>query len=118
MVKTVRPKASDTPANPIPSPGKPAASTALPQPPNTNQNVPMNSAVALLDRDICDILPSKGNFELRISNLELRISKLNAMVRNSQFEIRNSHFLPGSSASSILVAHEPQLISGCEFVHV
>src|SRR5690606_1179889 len=43
-VSTVRPKASATPANPIPSSGKAAASTALPQPPRTSQNVPRNSA--------------------------------------------------------------------------
>src|SRR5580765_4079500 len=44
---TVRPKASDTPSNPIPTAGKPAAMTALPQPPSTSQNVPMNSAESL-----------------------------------------------------------------------
>ena len=44
MVSTVRPKASDTPAKPMPSSGKAAASTAEPQPPNTSQNVPKNSA--------------------------------------------------------------------------
>ena len=44
MVKTVSPKASATPRNPIPSAGNAAASTALPQPPKTSQNVPKNSA--------------------------------------------------------------------------
>src|SRR6185436_12452700 len=44
---TVRPKANDTPSSPIPTSGKAAASTALPQPPRTSQNVPMNSAVSL-----------------------------------------------------------------------
>jgi hypothetical protein len=44
MVNTVKPNANETPTNPIPKPGKPAAKTALPQPPNTNQNVPKNSA--------------------------------------------------------------------------
>jgi hypothetical protein len=47
MVSTVRPKASATPRNPIPVTGNVAASTALPQPPKTNQKVPMNSAVSL-----------------------------------------------------------------------
>src|SRR5664280_844957 len=42
MVSTVRPRA--TPSNPIPTSGNLAASTALPQPPSTNQNVPTNSA--------------------------------------------------------------------------
>jgi hypothetical protein len=45
IVRTVRPKAKETPAKPIPSSGNAAANTALPHPPNTNQNVPTNSAV-------------------------------------------------------------------------
>jgi hypothetical protein len=36
----------------MPTFGKAAARTALPHPPNTNQKVPMNSAVALLVRDM------------------------------------------------------------------
>src|SRR5215510_13482313 len=44
MVSTVRPKANDTPCRPMPTFGNAAASTALPQPPITNQNVPKNSA--------------------------------------------------------------------------
>src|SRR3954454_3415516 len=44
MVMTVRPKASETPRRPIPTPGKAAARTALPHPPKTSQKVPMNSA--------------------------------------------------------------------------
>src|SRR5690242_13823771 len=40
IVSRVRPKAMDTPRNPILSP----ASTALPQPPKTRTNVPTNSA--------------------------------------------------------------------------
>src|SRR6267142_6378403 len=47
MVKTVRPKASDTPSSPIPTPGNAAASTALPQPPNTSRKVPRDSARVL-----------------------------------------------------------------------
>src|SRR5258708_37954164 len=46
IVKTVKPKASDTPARPMPTFGKAAASTALPQPPRTSQNVPTNSAAS------------------------------------------------------------------------
>src|SRR6056297_2059345 len=48
MVSTVRPKASETPAKPMPSSGKPAARTALPQPPKTSQKVPKASAASLL----------------------------------------------------------------------
>lgn len=43
-VRTVKPNANDTPANAIPKLGIPAAKTALPQPPNTSQKVPKNSA--------------------------------------------------------------------------
>src|SRR5258705_2751921 len=49
-VSTVRPNASATPRKPIPSDVPSdmnfAANTALPQPPNTNQKVPMNSAAS------------------------------------------------------------------------
>src|SRR5258705_10127182 len=44
MVSTVSPKAKLTPRNPMPSDGKFAASTALPQPANVSQKVPKNSA--------------------------------------------------------------------------
>src|SRR5437016_5954940 len=49
MVSTVRPKASETPTRPMPISGNFAASTALPQPPNTSQKVPMNSAPSFFD---------------------------------------------------------------------
>src|SRR5687768_13154947 len=48
MVTTVRPNASETPTRPMPTSGNFAASTALPQPPNTSQNVPNNSATERL----------------------------------------------------------------------
>jgi hypothetical protein len=48
IVSTVRPNANETPNKPIPTFGKAAANTALPQPPNTNQNVPKNSAPSRL----------------------------------------------------------------------
>jgi len=44
MVRTVIPKANETPMKPIPDSGNLAAKIALPQPPKTNQNVPKNSA--------------------------------------------------------------------------
>src|SRR5580765_2456369 len=44
MVSTVRPNASATPSRPMPTLGNAAARTALPHPPRTSQNVPMNSA--------------------------------------------------------------------------
>src|SRR5688572_7231023 len=50
MVRTERPKAKDTPSNPIPTCGKAAASTALPHPPSTSQRVPKNSAEAFCIR--------------------------------------------------------------------
>src|SRR5215471_7480089 len=56
MVSTVRPNANATPRKPMPSAGKPAASTAAPQPPKVSQNVPKNSAAARLVISI-DFLP-------------------------------------------------------------
>src|SRR5262245_13964287 len=47
-VSTVSPNASETPRRPIPTPGKVAASTALPHPPSTSQNVPRNSAASFV----------------------------------------------------------------------
>src|SRR5262249_23927467 len=47
-VSTVSPNASETPRRPIPTPGKDAASTALPHPPSTSQNVPRNSAASFV----------------------------------------------------------------------
>src|SRR3954466_15902573 len=48
IVRTVKPNANETPSNPIPTLGKAAESTALPQPPRTSQNVPISSAVSRL----------------------------------------------------------------------
>jgi hypothetical protein len=44
IVSTVNPKAMETPRRPMPTFGKAEASTALPHPPSTSQNVPKNSA--------------------------------------------------------------------------
>ena len=44
IVSNDKPKAKETPTNPIPKSGYPAAKMALPQPPNTSQKVPKNSA--------------------------------------------------------------------------
>ncbi len=49
MVNTVKPNAKETPSNPMPTFEKEAARTALPQPPNTSQNVPINSAPNFFD---------------------------------------------------------------------
>ena len=43
-VNTVIPNAKETPTNPIPISGIPAAKTAAPQPPRTSHIVPINSA--------------------------------------------------------------------------
>src|SRR5436189_45147 len=48
MVRTVSPNAKDTPSSPMPTLGKAAAKTALPQPPKTSQKVPIASAVQRL----------------------------------------------------------------------
>src|SRR3712207_4876833 len=51
MVSTLSPKASDTPSRPMPTSGKAAAITALPQPAKVSQNVPIASA-----RHLCMVL--------------------------------------------------------------
>src|SRR5262249_13033691 len=48
---------------PIPSPGNAAARTALPQPPNTSQNVPVNSA-ATFGPITLSSLPNGGRLRL------------------------------------------------------
>src|SRR5215468_9717364 len=45
--RTVRPNASATPSNPMPTLGNAAEKTAAPQPPKTRTNVPMTSAASL-----------------------------------------------------------------------
>src|SRR4051812_15631893 len=50
MVSTVRPNASATPRKPMPVFGKAEDNTAAPQPPRTNQKVPISSAASRLDR--------------------------------------------------------------------
>src|SRR3954447_18796799 len=55
MVRTVKPKARETPTKPMPRFGNPAARTAAPQPPNTSQKVPKTSAA--IHRDISMISP-------------------------------------------------------------
>ena len=62
IVRTVRPKARETPAKPIPSSGNAAANTALPHPPNTNQNVPTNSAVRRWVMLILHLLKSESEY--------------------------------------------------------
>src|SRR5215211_2599016 len=65
MVSTERPKANDTPSRPMPTSGKAAANTALPQPPRTNQRVPRNSAVILCESEnssIALLLPNVSSF--------------------------------------------------------
>jgi hypothetical protein len=52
IVNTVKPNASATPSKPIPTSGNAADNTALPHPPNTNQNVPMNSAALRFANDM------------------------------------------------------------------
>src|ERR1051325_7151662 len=53
MVSTVRPNAKATPRNPMPRFGNAAAKTALPQPPNTSQNVPKNLATTRRGMSFC-----------------------------------------------------------------
>jgi hypothetical protein len=55
-----------SPSKPIPTCGNAAASTALPHPPKTSQNVPKNSATARFDRHA---QPSRTEFERIALNL-------------------------------------------------
>src|SRR5580700_525494 len=64
IVSTVRPNASATPRKPIPTLGNPAASTAAPQPPNTSQKVPINSAVARFEIGILTPFTTKLEYQL------------------------------------------------------
>jgi hypothetical protein len=65
MASTLKPKASDTPVRPMPTPGKAAVITALPQPPSTSQKVPKNSAASRLDKGIFSLPKFEGAGMLR-----------------------------------------------------
>src|ERR1700688_4119608 len=71
MVKTVSPKAQATPRKPMPVLGKPAASTAAPQPPKTSQKVPINSAIERVPKDMIVILLRQATPELRQASPEI-----------------------------------------------
>src|SRR5690606_41588689 len=83
MVSTVRPNASETPSNPIPTSGNAAARTALPQPPRTNQNVPINSATKRFANGIggspCERKPLLKRFS-PTSPLQLRSLSIRSYV--------------------------------------
>src|SRR5689334_1523864 len=87
IVRTVKPKASDTPRKPMPKPGNAAASTALPQPPKTSQNVPMNSAIALLLKGIAtpfDVVHST----LKLRRLESpQAPEIGCKLKNRLFDV-------------------------------
>src|SRR5271166_6182105 len=74
MVSTVSPKASATPANPMPSAGNAAASTAAPQPPKTSQKVPNISATQRLNKDI--FVPVFPRFFLRPARAQIQPSNI------------------------------------------
>jgi hypothetical protein len=54
IVSNVRPNANATPRRPTPTLGKPAEITAVPHPPKTSQNVPINSAANRRDMLMAD----------------------------------------------------------------
>src|SRR4051812_32386748 len=91
MVSTVNPKAKATPMKPMPRAGKAAASTALPQPPNTSQKVPMNSANDRLIRDVC--IPNLSDFQHE-----------NLSVRNC---LRHELVWPGAGLQLAAHSHPP-----------
>src|SRR4051794_40479939 len=92
MVSTVKPNANATPRKPIPRPGKPAASTAAPQPPSTSQNVPKNSATTRLEISLSiDVLP--------------KLTKQILLVEKSEYNLH------GNEISDPI--HRPDTASGC-----
>src|SRR6516165_5323302 len=86
MVKTVSPKAKATPRKPIPKPGNPAAKTAAPQPPNTSQKVPKNSATTRRDMSL-SIGSSRANEFIRY---RLRSERSRTLVTGSDPEVTNA----------------------------
>jgi len=74
MVRRVNPKARATPMNPIPNSGNPAARTALPHPPKTSQNVPMNSARTFVDIDMAQS-PQKKKHALKLEQIHFEGSR-------------------------------------------
>src|SRR6478735_6021032 len=93
MVTTVSPNARATPANPIPSPvlgpRTLAARTALPVPPKTRTNVPMNSA-PILDESFIDDLPERTLGE-RSSHLRRPIADGRTARRQGEVTKRPRH---------------------------
>src|ERR1700731_2874622 len=81
MVSSVSPKAKATPVKPIPSLEKPAASTALPHPTKTSQNVPMNSAPTRRDRLISQRLLLKIDSLIFVGHQQQAVVSLRTSVR-------------------------------------
>src|SRR5208283_1015188 len=92
MVKTVRPKARATPRKPIPVFGNVAASTALPQPPKTSQNVPKNSAATFLPKFTGAFLSdfnSWGWWKIRQTRFRVKeVSNSTGMVDSEEKEVK------------------------------
>ena len=73
MVTTATPKAKAMPKTPMPSPGRPALSSALPQPANTNQKVP--SASAARRRPIVSPLPVDSGSHYAVGRAKVQAGK-------------------------------------------
>src|SRR4051812_4734214 len=98
MVSTVRPKASATPSRPIPTSGKLAAMTALPQPAKVSQKVPMPSATHLwMFWLLCrSIVSSLGQANHAVQE---RLSKRRGIV-DRRLTIAAAHPNPGTAHAS------------------
>src|SRR3954447_3716699 len=100
MVRTVRPKARETPTKAIPRFGNPAARTAAPQPPNTSQKVPKTSAA--IRRDISMVSP--------YLLLETTLASIPSMDRKEQI---STQFIVWYTEADTLSSSEEFLLYRC-----
>src|SRR4051794_23767189 len=101
MVTTLSPNAKDTPTRPIPTCGKPAAMTALPQPANVSQNVPMASAAYFFVSARCfspDLLPDRPK-----RPEQPRYGHTTSQIRPERWQIRRVSWLYLGPNSASLV---------------
>src|SRR3982750_366229 len=106
MVSNERPNAKTTPKNPMPVWGKPAASTDLPHPVNTSQNVPSISAAAFLLEEIGKFFTSLlmelcGTARLGDSSAKKPVRTLSCRndAQNYETSSRTSCYYPKNSPS-------------------
>src|SRR5579864_8039841 len=87
MVSKDKPNARETPSRPIPPFGEADARTALPQPPKTSQNVPINSAADPCFKDthclLCLLSSSRDASQSRLQTSSRVVQRaLNRVVQD------------------------------------